>query len=67
MYIDQLMSDLLIVSILSLSTSVNMDFRARRVILFFAGLPVAEPVIKWARFFLLAEIALWRVQRVRKI
>ena len=41
-----------------------MSFKAKLV---FTGLPVASPVIKWDWFFLLAEIALWRVQRERKI
>ena len=34
---------------------------------YITGLLVARPVMKWARFFLLAHIALWRVQRVRNI
>ena len=31
------------------------------------GLPAAQPVIKQARFFLLAQIALWRVQCLCRI
>ena len=32
-----------------------------------SGFPVAQPSYKWAWFFPLAQIALWRVKRVRKI
>ena len=51
MYIDQFISDLLIVSIPLLSTLVNMDFWAQRCHTFFTGLPVAQLSYKMSSVF----------------
>ena len=55
---------------MSNSTDANFllqAFETRFYIILLLGCLWHSSVLKWAWFFLLAQIGLWRVQRVRKI
>ena len=54
---------------MSNSTDANFRLNAFETLFYFILLLgcLWHTALKWAWFFLLAQIALWRVQRVRKI